>query len=489
MVKAHDGFVSLPIYLLILLVLSCFMIPNAAALPSNPENQVRYPRPSISPTMAIIIVVLIAALFFVALFSIYIRYRISTNGNSILQTLSTRRRPSAATRGLDNSVIETFPTFAYAEVKDHHIGKDGLECAVCLNEFEDDEKLRLIPKCDHVFHPECIGAWLKSHVTCPVCRADLTTPQPDEPPVKAHEVLNRDQEGTENLQQNKEISIQIGSDENLKQQEDPSSVKRLSFDVPNQPPRSFSIKRPKMLNKFRSHSTGHSLVVPGENLDRYTLRLSDNVRKEVMNRALLNRTKSCAVTLPRHGSTKIEYRKGVGKESNNEVSIQIETDENLMVQQEKTCNVTPNLSINVPKRPPRSLSIKRPRTLSRFRSFSTGHSLVIAGENLDQHTLRLPENVRKEVMNRALLNRTKSCAVTLSRFGSTRRGYRTGNGEGRKIVPPFFTRGPSLKSPKIMADIEEGSNSRSVKMAIKMPSFQCLEPKGDEASLLTNELA
>nr|XP_018625029.1 E3 ubiquitin-protein ligase ATL31-like isoform X1 [Nicotiana tomentosiformis] len=485
--ESHDRFVSLPIYLLILLVLSCPMIPNAAALPSNPENRIRYPRPSISPAMAIIIVVLIAALFFVALFSIYIRYRISTNGNSILQTLSTRRRPSAATRGLDNSVIDTFPTFAYAEVKDHHIGKGGLECAVCLNEFEDDEKLRLIPKCDHVFHPECIGAWLKSHVTCPVCRADLTTPQPD---VKAQEVLNRDQEGTENLQQNKEVSIQIGSDENLTQQEETSSVKRLSFDVPNRPPRSFSIKRPKMLNKFRSHSTGHSLVLPGENLDRYTLRLSENVRKEVMNRALLNRTKSCAVTLPRHGSTRREYRKGAGEGSNNEVSIQIESDENLMVQQEETCNVTRNLSINMPKRLPRSFSIKRPRTLSRFRSHSTGHSLVITGENLDQHTLRLQENVRKEVMNRALLlNRTKSCAVTLSRYGSTRRGYRTGNGEGRKIVPPFFTRGPSMKSPKIMADIEEGSTSRSVKMAVKMPSFKCLEPKGDEASLLTNEIA
>ncbi|GMP45496.1 hypothetical protein CsSME_00014004 [Camellia sinensis var. sinensis] len=25
------------------------------------------------------------------------------------------------------------------------------------------ENLRLIPKCDHVFHPECIDAWLNSH--------------------------------------------------------------------------------------------------------------------------------------------------------------------------------------------------------------------------------------------------------------------------------------------------------------------------------------
>ena len=50
---------------------------------------------------------------------------------------------------------------------------------MCLNEFEDDERLRLIPKCDHVFHPECIDAWLASHTTCPVCRANLV-PEPGE---------------------------------------------------------------------------------------------------------------------------------------------------------------------------------------------------------------------------------------------------------------------------------------------------------------------
>ncbi|KAH1110281.1 E3 ubiquitin-protein ligase ATL6 [Glycine max] len=51
------------------------------------------------------------------------------------------------------------------------LGKGTLECAVCLNEFEDTETLRLIPKCDLVFHPECIDEWLPSHTTCPVCRA------------------------------------------------------------------------------------------------------------------------------------------------------------------------------------------------------------------------------------------------------------------------------------------------------------------------------
>ncbi|KAH0868613.1 hypothetical protein HID58_075635 [Brassica napus] len=75
--------------------------------------------------------------------------------------------------GLDASVIETFPTFRYSTVKTLRIGKAALECPVCLNGFEDDETLRLIPHCCHVFHTCCIDAWLRSHVTCPFCRANL----------------------------------------------------------------------------------------------------------------------------------------------------------------------------------------------------------------------------------------------------------------------------------------------------------------------------
>ncbi|KAJ8536504.1 hypothetical protein K7X08_034905 [Anisodus acutangulus] len=395
-VKPQNGFFYLPINLL-LLVLFVLLCQASAQSSNSPGTENHFQYPTVSPAMAIIIVVLIAALFFVAFFSIYIRNRGATAG-SIRQTFSMRRRTAAAaTRGLENSVIETLPTFTYAEVKDHHIGKGALECAVCLNEFEDDEMLRLIPKCDHVFHPECIDAWLKSHVTCPVCRADLT-PQSDEPaPVQAPEVNRegQEQEGTENLQQNNEVSIQIDRDENLTVQQEESSVRpevkrNLSFNSSNRPPRSFSVKRPRLFSKFRSHSTGHSLVVPGDNLDRYTLRLPENVRKEVMNRALLNRAKSCAITLPRHGSS----RTGNGEGSNGGA-----------------------------------------------RSFN-----------------RIDREAKSDLWV-------------------------------FKIAPPFFSRGPSTKSPKVRADNEEGSTSRNVKTAVKMPSFKCLEPKCDEPGLLANDSA
>lgn len=48
---------------------------------------------------------------------------------------------------------------------------DGTDCSVCLSQFEDDECLRLLPKCKHAFHITCIDTWLRSHTNCPLCRA------------------------------------------------------------------------------------------------------------------------------------------------------------------------------------------------------------------------------------------------------------------------------------------------------------------------------
>ncbi|PPR86874.1 hypothetical protein GOBAR_AA33817 [Gossypium barbadense] len=128
-------------------------------------------------TMAIVVMVLVGAFSFVWILSIYIRhydesYPIAT---AAAASSAQRFRPS----GLDPEVIENFPVFLYSHVKNLKIAKRALECAVCLSEFEDDEALHVIPKCCHVFHLDCIDAWLAYHVTCPVCRAKLTPDSDD----------------------------------------------------------------------------------------------------------------------------------------------------------------------------------------------------------------------------------------------------------------------------------------------------------------------
>jgi hypothetical protein len=43
-------------------------------------------------------------------------------------------------------------------------------CAICLGEFVDGEKVRVLPRCGHGFHVRCVDAWLVSHGSCPTCR-------------------------------------------------------------------------------------------------------------------------------------------------------------------------------------------------------------------------------------------------------------------------------------------------------------------------------
>ncbi|KAI3879212.1 hypothetical protein MKW98_028779 [Papaver atlanticum] len=77
-----------------------------------------------------------------------------------------------ATEGLDSKEIQTFQESVYSAVKNK---EELIDCAVCLDDYEDRDMLRLIP-CLHAFHTNCIDEWLVSHTTCPHCCSDLLKP-------------------------------------------------------------------------------------------------------------------------------------------------------------------------------------------------------------------------------------------------------------------------------------------------------------------------
>lgn len=52
------------------------------------------------------------------------------------------------------------------------------KCPVCLLPFDVDEEVVLMP-CKHRFHDGCIVPWLKKTNSCPVCRYELPTDDPD----------------------------------------------------------------------------------------------------------------------------------------------------------------------------------------------------------------------------------------------------------------------------------------------------------------------
>ena len=73
--------------------------------------------------------------------------------------------------GLDKTFVEALPFFRFSSLKG---SKQGLQCAVCLTEFEEMEILRLLPKCKHGFHILCVDQWLENHSTCPLCRQKVS---------------------------------------------------------------------------------------------------------------------------------------------------------------------------------------------------------------------------------------------------------------------------------------------------------------------------
>ncbi|KAL5566127.1 hypothetical protein UlMin_029291 [Ulmus minor] len=282
-----------------LLLLLSPAIQFAGAQTPNDGRTEPYGYNRFSPSMAIIIVVLIAALFFMGFFSIYIRHcNEAQYGSGVGATGGAGTgRSRRAGRGLDSSVLETFPTMQYSEVKGLKIGKDALECAVCLNEFEDDETLRLIPKCDHVFHPECIDTWLESHTTCPVCRANLAEPNESTPETEPATELDIEAQNV--------VAAELpDGDRTGEEQLQAPEVPKTLYRNRTRGSRSSRIRR-----LFpRSHSTGHSVIQPGENTDRFTLRLPAEVRKQILNRELQRATS--LLVLPREGSSRRGYRGG-----------------------------------------------------------------------------------------------------------------------------------------------------------------------------------
>ena len=61
------------------------------------------------------------------------------------------------------------PTYIYSRIE--HIEMetiDSLVCSICLDE---ENKVDVKLKCNHMFHESCITSWFKQNTICPICRA------------------------------------------------------------------------------------------------------------------------------------------------------------------------------------------------------------------------------------------------------------------------------------------------------------------------------
>ncbi|XP_059664401.1 RING-H2 finger protein ATL16-like [Cornus florida] len=81
--------------------------------------------------------------------------------------------PSFQNRGLDELLINEIPTFQYIRGEGTE-DKSLCKCVVCLNEFQEQDVLRVLPSCSHAFHLDCIDIWLQSNANCPLCRSSIS---------------------------------------------------------------------------------------------------------------------------------------------------------------------------------------------------------------------------------------------------------------------------------------------------------------------------
>ncbi|KAF9663589.1 hypothetical protein SADUNF_Sadunf17G0067200 [Salix dunnii] len=141
----------------------------------------------ISPAVLFVIVILAVLFFISGLLHLLVRFLVKHPTSSA--SSQSNRHPEISSSdalqrqlqqlfhlhdsGLDQAFIDALPVFQYKEI----VGlKEPFDCAVCLCEFSDKDKLRLLPMCSHAFHINCIDTWLLSNSTCPLCRGTLFSP-------------------------------------------------------------------------------------------------------------------------------------------------------------------------------------------------------------------------------------------------------------------------------------------------------------------------
>ena len=66
--------------------------------------------------------------------------------------------------------VEDFPTSPVSSTQ----VEEEEHCIICLGDYELNEKIHHLPRCNHSFHNTCIHRWLVVQMKCPYCRTPVS---------------------------------------------------------------------------------------------------------------------------------------------------------------------------------------------------------------------------------------------------------------------------------------------------------------------------
>lgn len=135
-------------------------------------------------TFSIKVIIITTCLLFVLIFSLFVNLFSHWFLRRLLSSCSSHADSTCkAHTGLEKNHLDALPTTIYVCEDAHlphaiaslpqHVDVSLLQCPICLNEFQDGDQIRVLPRCQHDFHVTCIDMWLAKNSSCPTCRGNL----------------------------------------------------------------------------------------------------------------------------------------------------------------------------------------------------------------------------------------------------------------------------------------------------------------------------
>ncbi|KAK6153211.1 hypothetical protein DH2020_012850 [Rehmannia glutinosa] len=151
-------------------------------------------------------------------------YFIGPGLEQLIQQLAENDPNRYGTPPASKSVVEELPDI---KITEEILASDSSQCAVCTDCFELDGEAKQMP-CKHIYHKDCILPWLELHNSCPICRYELPTDDPDyenQRTGQTNDNRSRNSNGS-NLGLGAAVGSQEGSDDNNNSQQTPRTVER-----------------------------------------------------------------------------------------------------------------------------------------------------------------------------------------------------------------------------------------------------------------------